>query len=156
MPRLIVLVLLVSAQASAQDSLAVPEIPGVVARGTTVELVQEDFVFTEGPVGTQDGGLYFSDLRVDRIYRLEPSGEIRVFVENTQAANGLALDESGSLLAAEGDGKRIVRISSAGEVKPVASETEQGEPFLSPNDLIADSRGGVYFTDPVLRFSTRS
>ena len=148
MPRLIVLVLLTSAQANSQNSLVVSEIPGVVAEGTRVELVQEDFVFTEGPVGTPDGGLYFSDVRANRIYRLEPSGEIRVFLENTQAANGLALDESGRLLAAEGDGKRIVRINSAGEVKPAASETEQGEPFLSPNDLIADLRGGVYFTDP--------
>ena len=90
MPRLIVLVLLASAQANSQNSLVVSEIPGVVAEGTRVELVQEDFVFTEGPVGTPDGGLYFSDVRANRIYRLEPSGEIRVFLENTQAANGLA------------------------------------------------------------------
>ena len=36
-------------------------IAGVVAAGAAPELVQEGFVFTEGPVGTSDGGLYFSD-----------------------------------------------------------------------------------------------
>lgn len=119
-----------------------------MAQGTPVELVRDGFVFTEGPVGTPDGGLYFSDLETNRIYRLEPNGEIRLFAENTEAANGLALDESGRLLAAQGDGKRIVRVSGAGELHVFASESEPGQPFLSPNDLIVDSRGGVYFTDP--------
>ena len=37
-------------------------IAGVVAPGVEPGLVQEGFVFTEGPVGTPDGGLYFSDI----------------------------------------------------------------------------------------------
>ncbi len=32
-------------------------IPGVLAPGVMPELVQEGYVFTEGPVGTADGGL---------------------------------------------------------------------------------------------------
>ena len=48
-------------------------IPGVVAPGVEPELVQEGFVFTEGPVGTPDGGLYFSDIRPNKIYQLERS-----------------------------------------------------------------------------------
>src|SRR6476469_10734099 len=50
-------------------------IPGVVAAGAEPQLVQEGFVFTEGPVGTPDGGLYFSDIRPNRIYRLDRSEE---------------------------------------------------------------------------------
>ena len=46
-------------------------IAGVVAPGVEPVLVQEWFVFTEGPVGTPDGGLYFSDIRPNRIYRLD-------------------------------------------------------------------------------------
>jgi hypothetical protein len=49
-------------------------IAGVVAPGVAPELVQEGFVFTEGPVGTPDGGLYFSDIRPNRIYHLDPGG----------------------------------------------------------------------------------
>jgi len=51
-------------------------IAGVVAPGAEPHLVQEGFVFTEGPVGTLDGGLYFSDIRPNRIYRLDTNGEI--------------------------------------------------------------------------------
>ena len=43
-------------------------IAGVLAPGVAPEVVQENFVFTEGPVGTADGGVYFSDIRANRTY----------------------------------------------------------------------------------------
>ena len=59
-------------------------IPGVVADGAKVELVQEGFVFTEGPVGTTDGGLYFSDLQTgDKTYHMDPGGKISVYRDRT-------------------------------------------------------------------------
>src|SRR5207253_8639778 len=70
-------------------------IAGVVAAGAEPQLVQEGFVFTEGPVGTPDGGLYFSDIRPNRIYRLEPNGKIDLIREQTNGANGLALTREG-------------------------------------------------------------
>src|SRR5882672_12569842 len=74
-------------------------IPGVISPGVEPELVQEGFVFTEGPVGTPDGGLYFSDIRPNRTYYLEPSGKISLVREQTNGANGLALTRDGDLLA---------------------------------------------------------
>ena len=123
-------------------------IPGVLAPGVTPELVQEGFVFTEGPVGTKDGGLLFSDIRTaNRTYRLDTTGKITVFREQTNGANGLALDRNGNLLAAEGDGKRITRIDSTGRAMTVTEGSQSG-PLLAPNDVIVDSKGGFYFTDP--------
>src|SRR4051795_11298248 len=75
-------------------------IAGVVAPGVMPELVREGFVFTEGPVGTPDGGLYFSDIRPNRIYRLDTNGEISLVREQTNGANGLAVTREGDLLAA--------------------------------------------------------
>ena len=89
-------------------------IAGVVAPGVAPELVQEGFVFTEGPVGTPDGGLYFSDIRPNRIYHLDPGGKISLVRAQTNGANGLALTREGDLLAAEGEGKRISRRSRDG------------------------------------------
>src|SRR5215510_921464 len=82
-------------------------IPGVVAPGIESELVQEGFTFTEGPVGTADGGLYFSDIRVSKTFYLDPGGKISVFREGTNGANGIALTKAGELLFAEGGAKRI-------------------------------------------------
>jgi len=122
-------------------------IAGVVAPGVAPELVQEGFVFTEGPVGTPDGGLYFSDIRPNRIYHLDPSGKISLVREQTNGANGLALTREGDLLAAEGEGKRISRRSRDGGVTTV-TEGIAGKPFLSPNDVLMDANGGIYITDP--------
>jgi gluconolactonase len=122
-------------------------IAGVIAPGAEPQLVQEGFVFTEGPVGTPDGGLYFSDIRPSRIYRLDPNGKIDLVREQTNGANGLALTHDGDLLAAEGDGKRISKRSRDGTVTTV-TEGIGGKPFLAPNDLILDAKGGIYITDP--------
>src|SRR5438132_13959993 len=66
-------------------------IAGVVAPGVEPVLVQEGFVLTEGPVGTPDGGLYFSDIRPNRIYRLATNGDISLVREPTTGANGRAV-----------------------------------------------------------------
>jgi sugar lactone lactonase YvrE len=124
-----------------------PGIAGVVAPGVEPELVQEGFVFTEGPLGTPDGGLYFSDIRPNRIYRLEASGKIELVRENTNGANGLAFTREGDLLAAEGTGKRISKRTRDGTVTTV-TEGIGGKPFLAPNDLLVDTKGGIYITDP--------
>src|SRR5215813_11203086 len=82
--------------ARAQDG-----IPGVLAPGVASVLVQEGYVFTEGPVGTADGGLYFSDIRVNnhgKTYHLDAAGKIAVVREPTNGANGLALTKDGELL----------------------------------------------------------
>ena len=122
-------------------------IPGVLAPGVSPELVQEGYVFTEGPVSTADGGLYFSDIRVSKTYFLDPGGKINLARENTNGANGLALTRDGELLFAEGDGKRITKRSRDGTITTL-TEGPPGTPLLAPNDLIVDAKGGIYFTDP--------
>ncbi len=122
-------------------------IPGVIAPGAVPELVQEGFTFTEGPVATADGGLYFSDIRVNKTFYLDAGGKIGVVRENTNGANGLALTKEGELLFAEGDTKRITKRNKDGSITTL-TEGPPGKPLLAPNDLIVDAKGGIYFTDP--------
>jgi gluconolactonase len=122
-------------------------IPGVLAAGAAVELVQEGFTFTEGPVGTTDGGLFFSDIRANRVHYLDPGGKVSVVREDTNGANGLALTKSGELVFAEGGGKRITERGRDGTIATL-TEGIPGMPLMAPNDLIVDARGGIYFTDP--------
>jgi len=122
-------------------------IPDVVAKGEVVRLVKEGFVFTEGPVGMADGGLFFSDLLTsDRIHRLDPKGEITSFREKANSAGGLAVARTGEVYAVETTAKRVVMIAN-GQVTVLTEGTPE-RPLLAPNDLFLDSKGGVYFTDP--------
>jgi gluconolactonase len=124
-----------------------PGIAGVVAPGTATELVQEGFTFTEGPVGTAEGGVYFTDIRANRVHYLDPGGKISTVRENSNASNGLALTKDGELVFAEGGAKRITRRGKDGAIT-VVTEGVPGMPLMAPNDLIVDARGGIYFTDP--------
>jgi gluconolactonase len=83
----------------------------------------------------------------DKTYRVDPSGKISVYRSETNGANGLALLRDGSLIRAEGNGKRI---SKAGATGPATTLTEgpPGMALMAPNDLIVDAKGGIYFTDP--------
>ena len=129
-------------------------IPGVIAANAKLELVQGGFKgLLEGPVGTPDGGLYFTDMGASRIYRINPKGEIAVWRENTNEANGLTLLPDGRLLGAEGGAQRVVSMTPEGRVTPLATAFD-GSPLRAPNDLINDRKGGVYFTDPLMRAAT--
>jgi gluconolactonase len=122
----------------------------VVSADAPVELVQEGFVFTEGPLPTADGGLLFSDLRASRIYRFDVSGTIALFRDNTSETNGLAYTARGELLAAETASKRI-SITGRDHVVRELTRGDGKNPLAAVNDLIADAKGGVYFSDPNVR-----
>jgi gluconolactonase len=123
-------------------------IKGVVADGARPELVQEGFKFTEGPVGTADGGLFFSDIMgADKTHRLDPSGKISLYRTGTNGANGLALMRDGSLIGAEGDGKKISKAGPNGATTTLTTG-RTGMGLMAPNDLIVDGKDGIYFTDP--------
>jgi gluconolactonase len=137
------------ASGCALASLAAAQgIPGVVAPDARAELVQEGFTFTEGPVGTGDGGLYFSDIRNNggKTFRMDPGGRISLFREQTGGMNGMALMKDGTLAGAEGEGKRISKVAGGAAIALTAGSA--GQPLMAPNDLIVDGKGGIYFTDP--------
>jgi gluconolactonase len=125
-------------------------IPGVLAAGVEPELVQDGFTGIEGPVGASDGTVYFSDRNPDRTYHVGLDGKITVYKENTGATNGLAFTRDGDMVRAEGTGKRISKVDRAGTVTGL-TEGIVGKPLITPNDLIVDAKGGVYFTDPGAR-----
>jgi gluconolactonase len=127
------------------------DIPGVIRASAKVELVKDGLKGLEGPVPSGDGGLYFSAIEENRIYKVARDGRtITVWRENTNGTNGLFLLKDGRLLGAEGGGKRVIAMAPNGTVTPLATAS-RGMPLRGPNDVIADGKGGVYFTDPAPR-----
>lgn len=150
-PFVLVVVVFLAVVGRAQNSPPrQPAIPEVIAAGASVELVRGGFQGLEGPVATPDGGLYFSDIPANRTYKLETNGTISVWRESTNGTNGLFLMKDGRLLGAESAAGRIVAVTPDGRVTPLATQFG-GKPLRSPNDLIPDSKGGIYFTDPAPR-----
>lgn len=123
---------------------------GLVAAGAQeqgFERILEGFRFTEGPVVDAAGNLYFTDIPESKIYRYTPGGELSVYLENTDGANGLFFDADGNLVACAGGARQVVRYDADGR-KTVLLDQYEGKKLNSPNDLWIDPDGGIYFTDP--------
>jgi gluconolactonase len=109
--------------------------------------VSGTYQFTEGPARRTDGSVYFSDINAGKIYKWTPDGSVNIFVEGLNSPNGLAFDNTGSLIVCEGGNGRLISITLQGVVTVIADQYN-GVRFNEPNDLWIDPKGGIYFTDP--------
>lgn len=122
-----------------------PEIPGVVAAGTRVEVVREGFAATEGPIALADGALAFTENSANRVVRVGTDGAISTLVDQAGGPNALALTADGAILAVQTVTPAIAEIAPQ---RRVLASTFEGRPFNRINDLALAQSGHVYFTDP--------
>lgn len=116
-----------------------PGIPGVVAAGTKVVVVKDRLQGAEGPVALPDGSVIFTETAGNRVTKIDPKGNFSTYLENTNRANGMALDSKGRLLATQA--------ATVAVIAPKGSEAVLAGPYKNrPNDLAIDKKDGVYFT----------
>ena len=150
--------------AAAQQLLAgereaiVTAIPGVVAAGAKWELIWADFETADGIVGTPDGGVLFAQEQTDTIRKLDASGKEFVFVKDTHGAGAVSLDAQGRLFAAQRACTDTARPFSTNcqelpnismlfpERRVLANSFKDGRTLGRVNDVMADGKGGAYFT----------
>ena len=116
---------------------------------STVEMLGSGMRWAEGPVWFGDGRyLLVSDIPGNRILRYdEATGAWGEFRAPSNFANGLARDRQGRLLTCEHGGRRITRTEYDGTIT-VLADAYQGRRLNSPNDIVCQSNGAVWFTDP--------
>jgi gluconolactonase len=127
-----------------------------------VERLATGFLFTEGPVWMPGGFLVFSDIHRNKIFRWDPVEGVTVYKERTgcsfaepgdghwfynYGSNGLTVDKYGRLTVCEHGNRRVTRYENDGGLT-VLAERYQGKRLNSPNDLVYDSAGNLYFSDP--------
>ena len=125
----------------------------VVAEGAKVEKLARGFKFTEGPAADAEGNILFTDIPNNRIHKWTLDGKLITFDQDSGGANGLFFDKKGNLLVCEGGRRRLVSIGRNGR-KTVLADKYDNKQLNSPNDLWADAKGRIYFTDP--RYGDRS
>ncbi len=126
-----------------------PNIPGVVAAGTKVQVIKEGFQGTEGPIGLPDGSLIFTETHANRITKIDANNATSTYLENTNGSNGLAFDAKGRLISVQTTaGQTKIGVIGPKGSEAVLADSFEGKPFGRPNDLVVDKKGGVYFTEP--------
>jgi gluconolactonase len=128
-------------------------IPGVVASETSVQLVMEGLVGSEGPIAAPDGAFLFTENDSSRVIRIDETGEISLYLDNTNESNGLGFDSKGRLISAQ---RGIPQIGVLLPMREMLTNTSEGQPLMRPNDLVVNSKDGIYFTDPGTNPPTRN
>src|SRR5262245_47281632 len=136
--------------------VTVTEIPGVVAAGSKWTLAWQGTDNADGVVGTDDGGLLFAQEQPNRISKLDRNDRVSVLLENTQGTGAIAIDAKGRVLAVErtctdpgrqpADCKQPTIVGVLVPDRKVLADAFQGKGLGRLNDLVADKKGGVYFT----------
>ena len=147
--------------AVAEEALPPPRGDSVVVEGETLELLytrtsSASGGLTEGPAVAPDGRIYFSDIVAGespgQILRFDPKTlKTELFAANSFKSNGLAFNPDGHLVACEGadfGARGLSRWDVKTRQRTVLAQTFEGKNFNSPNDLVIDDRGRIYFTDP--------
>ncbi len=114
-----------------------------------VEQLATGLRWAEGPVWFGDGRyLLVSDIPNNRILRWdETSGAISVFRQPSNHANGHARDAQGRLIGCEHHTRRITRTEYDGRITVLADRFD-GKRLNSPNDIVCQRNGHIWFTDP--------
>ena len=140
-----------------------PAMEELIDENSQIELLAEGFDWAEGPVWVDRlNGVLFSDVPNNKVYMwnekkglsifLEPSGMTNYSPTNkTDGSNGLALDKNGNLILCQHGDRTVARLKKWNFKKPsfdIIVEKYEGKRLNSPNDLVFDKNGSIYFTDP--------
>ena len=130
----------------------------IVPESAKLETLWDDGGFTEGAASGPDGCIYFSDFAQPfesgpaRVMKFDPgTGRVTVHCPDSGMGNGLMFTRDGRLIGCcaspLGGHRALVEFLPNGKVKPLISKF-RGKRFNSPNDLVIDRQGRIYFTDP--------
>jgi gluconolactonase len=122
---------------------------GRVGGDSVVEVLYSGCRWAEGPTYFPAGRyLVFSDIPNDRMLRWdETTGAVGVFRSPAGYANGHTVDRQGRLISCEQGNRRVTRTEHDGSIT-VLADRYRGKRFNSPNDVVEQADGSVWFTDP--------
>lgn len=136
--------------------VTVTAIPGVIDAGAKWTLVWQGAENADGIVGTDDGGLIFAQEQTNHINKLAKDGKFSVYLSNAHGPGAVAIGPKGRVLAVERTctdpgGKpdqcsEPTGISALTPMRTVLANSFAGRGLGRVNDLVADKKGGVYFT----------
>lgn len=135
-------------------------INGLIDTNQKIDILADGFEWSEGVVWDKwTEQIYFSDVPQNTIYQWNAKSGLRVYLRPSGygaddpdgvelGANGLFFDSNNRLVICDSGLRRISRLNTKRFFKENLVSHYQGKRLNSPNDLVIDSRGNIFFTDP--------
>lgn len=145
-----------SFSAVAWSPLPVQKQEGALAENELLKTTER--INLEGWYGPEDiavdnqGNLYCgvhiskTDFTDGRVLKIDTSGNVSVFSNSSSWVAGLHFDSNQNLIACDLE-RGLISIDQNGKIKTLASEDENGNKFLIPNDVDIAKDGIIYFTN---------
>lgn len=125
------------------------KLPSIISEDAELQRIAAGFGFTEGPIWhPQAQYLIFSDIQESCQYCWNECDGLSLFRRPSNQANGNAFDQQGHIISCEHASSHLVRHEHDGKLVRVIASHFQGRALNSPNDVIVDSKGKIWFTDP--------
>jgi gluconolactonase len=119
----------------------------LIADGASLQLISDQFTFTEGPAADRRGNIFFTDQPDNKIWKYANDRTLSVFLNKAGRSNGMYFDKNGNLITCADEHNQLWSIQPNGKVKVLLKDFN-GLHFNGPNDLWIHPNGGIYFTDP--------
>ncbi|MDP5221037.1 SMP-30/gluconolactonase/LRE family protein [Ruegeria sp. 2205SS24-7] len=125
-----------------------PRFKHLVHPMSRLDCLADGFTWTEGPVWFGDHQcLIFSDIPSQRLMRWSETEGLSTFRVATGFNNGNTRDPQGRLIGCRHGYRDVVRTEHSGALTVLAN-SYSGKALNSPNDVIVQSDGTIWFTDP--------
>jgi gluconolactonase len=135
------------------------EIKNYINTGFEIELLDKTCLFSEGPVWNKEGYYLFSDIPNNVINKIIPGTPKEIYLSNSgcsneaeadlprmMGSNGLAYDAENNLFVCQHGDHAVARLYQSSLIPVITSY--QNKKLNSPNDIVIDSNGSVFFSDP--------
>lgn len=140
------------------------EMDAIIPKNAVIEVLANGLVWAEGPLWIPEKKwLLCSDVKENKIYKWSEEDGFGVYLNRSgftgketdsreSGSNGLVLDKNGNLVICQHGNRQVARMKASLENPEadyeVLANRYQGLRFNSPNDLVYDSKGNLFFTDP--------
>ena len=125
-----------------------PRFTSLIQKNARLRQLATGFEWTEGPVWFADHQhLFFSDIPANRMMRLTLDGQTGTYRQPSDYSNGNTRDRQGRLVSCQHGTRSVTRTEIDGS-RTVLADRYEGKRLNSPNDVIVQSTGAVWFTDP--------
>ena len=141
------------------------DLDAIIPADSKLEIIAEGFVWSEGPVWLPaQKKLLFSDIPRNSIFQWSEEGGLSLYMDSAGfsgpprsdgaeiGSNGLTLDAKGNLVLCQHGNRQIARMDAPlDHPQPkfiTLADRYDGKRLNSPNDLVYNSKGDLYFTDP--------
>lgn len=120
----------------------------LVAKNSKLEVLSNESTWAEGPLVLPNEEVIWSDVVGNRVFKWNEKDGAKVWLSPSQYHNGHAIDHEGRIIAAS-HGKRAIERLEKNGTWTVLVDLYGDKKLNSPNDLVVDKQGEIWFTDPL-------